>query len=490
VGRTRSSLAAASVRRLRESLTTLHSAPDPHESLQDVCDALNDLLTCHLAVVNLVVDDRMVVAAYSGTADGSPLEGRFSALERWYRMLDESESWGELRFCRDPRPYIENIVYEHHADPILLMGDDESWGSLNLLIAPMWSTEGDLVGAVTFDCPAGEPLPDELMLTVLEMFTAQAGIAIHQSRLAARAAADHLALQLSEERYRLAFDNAPVGIIELTADDGRVMVGRVNQAVARMLGVTTLDVRDKLLDDVFQVIEGEPIGPQLVELMSDDRRAATIETRLRRADGSDFWGLLRAAPLPETGGGRAGVICQIVDITKNRADAQALEQRARHDPLTGLPNRLVVLDRLTEVVRDAATTGNKGALLFCDLDNFKTVNDEHGHLVGDDVLAELAHRLGGVLRKEDIAGRFGGDEFVLVTYPVTAGNAKALGDRVSQALSEPMVFDGTVLRVSVSIGIAVITGSVEPAEVLRRADAAMYAVRSRRHRPAFVVETA
>jgi diguanylate cyclase (GGDEF)-like protein len=184
------------------------------------------------------------------------------------------------------------------------------------------------------------------------------------------------------------------------------------------------------------------------------------------------------------------VLCQVLDITKTHADNLALEQRARHDPLTGLPNRVVVLDRLTEVVRETAASGLKGALLFCDLDNFKTVNDEHGHLVGDEVLAELAHRLGTVLRSEDIAGRFGGDEFVIVAYPVTSGNAKALGDRVAEALSEPMVFNGTVLRVSVSIGIAVITGAVEPAEVLRRADAAMYAVRSRRHRPTFVVETA
>jgi diguanylate cyclase (GGDEF)-like protein/PAS domain S-box-containing protein len=489
MGRTRSSLAAASVRRLRESLTTLHSAPDPQESLQDVCDALNELLTCYLAVVNLVTDEGMKVAAYSGTADGSSLVGRVSALDRWYRMLDESERWGELRFCRDPRPYIGKAVYEHHDDPLLLTGDEEHWGSLNMLVAPMWSTDGDLVGAVTLDCPAGEPLPDELMQTVLEMFTAQAGIAIYQARLAVRAAADHLALRLSEERYRLAFDNAPIGIAELNADAGPVVVARVNRAVARMFGVNTFDVRNKPIDDVFQVIEGDPIGPQLATLMEDDGRALTIEARLLRADGTDFWGLLRAAPLPDIAG-RSGVICQILDITKTHADTLALEQRARHDPLTGLPNRVVVLDRLAEVVQEAGSSGLKGALLFCDLDSFKTVNDEHGHLVGDDVLAELARRLSTVLRTEDIAGRFGGDEFVIVTHPVTAGNAKALGDRVAEALSEPMVFDGTVLRVGVSIGIAVITGSVEPAEVLRRADAAMYAVRSRRHRPTFVVETA
>jgi diguanylate cyclase (GGDEF)-like protein len=214
-----------------------------------------------------------------------------------------------------------------------------------------------------------------------------------------------------------------------------------------------------------------------------------VEARLQSADGTDLWGLVRAAPLPDIAG-RSGLLCQILDITESRAGVEALEERARRDPLTGLPNRIVVLDRLAEVVHDAAASQLTGALLFCDLDNFKTINDEQGHLVGDDVLAELSHRLGSVVREEDTAGRFGGDEFVIVSYPVTAGAAKALGDRVSEALSEPMVCNSSVLSVSVSIGIALITGSVEPAEVLRRADAAMYAVRSRRHRPTFVVDTA
>jgi diguanylate cyclase (GGDEF)-like protein/PAS domain S-box-containing protein len=487
--RTRGSLAAASVRRLRESLTTLHMAPDPKESLQDVCDALSDLLDCNLVVLSLVDDDGMRVVAYSGSADGSPILGRVSELDDWHRMLDDSEKWGDLRFCRDLRPYMEKVVYQHHDDPLLLLGDVDRWGSLNMLIAPMWSTEGDLVGAVTLDCPAGELLPDELMRTVLELFTAQAGMAIYQSRLAVRAAADHLALRLSEERYRLAFDNAPIGIVELNAEAGPLVVSRVNRAVARMFGINTFEVRNAAVDEVFRVIDSEPLGDQLAKLMSDDSRALTIEARLARSDGTEFWGLISAASLPDISG-RAGVLCQILDITEARADSLALEQRARHDPLTGLPNRLVVLDRLSDVVDAAGSSGLMGALLFCDLDNFKTINDNQGHLIGDDVLAELAHRLGATIRTQDTAGRFGGDEFVIVSYPVTAGSAKALGDRVSETLSEPMVVGGAVLHVTVSIGIAMITGSVEPAEVLRRADAAMYAVRSRRHRPAFVVDTA
>jgi diguanylate cyclase (GGDEF)-like protein/PAS domain S-box-containing protein len=462
---------------------------DPAESLQDVCDALSELLDCYLVTLSLVEGDGMRVVACSGMADGTPVLGRVSSLDRWQRMLDESQRWGDLRFCRDPRAYVGKVVYEHSDDDVTLLGDEEHWGSLNLLVAPMVSTTGDLVGAVTLDCPAGELLPDELMLTVLELFTAQAGIAIYQAQLAEKGVADHLALRLSEERYRLAFDNAPIGIAELSADSRNVNVSRVNRAVARMLGVNTFEVRNQPVDEVFRVHDGDPLGDKLSELMGADARALTMEARLVRSDGSDFWGLLRAAPLPDISG-RAGIILQILDITQSRADTLALAQRARHDPLTGLPNRLVVLERLDQVVDDAARSGLMGALLFCDLDNFKTINDERGHLIGDEVLTELANRLGSMVRTDDTAGRFGGDEFVVVSYPATAGSAKALGDRVSETLSAPLIVGDDVLQVTVSIGIAVITGSVDSAEVLRRADAAMYAVRSRRHRPAFVVDTA
>lgn len=363
MGRTRKSLAAESVRRLRESLTTLHSAPDPQESLQDVCDALSELLTCNLVVMTLVDDDGMRVVAYSGIADGTPIAGKVSDLADWQRMLDESDKWGDLRFCRDPRPYLDKVIYERHDDRLLLLGDDEHWGSLNMLVAPMWSTNGELVGAVTLDCPAGELLPDELMQTVLELFTAQAGIAIYQARLAERAAADHLALRLSEERYRLAFDNAPIGIAELNVESGQVVVVRVNRAVARMFGINTLKVRNRPVDEVLRVLDGEPLGASLAKLMHEDARALTLEARLLRSDGTDFWGLLRAAPLPDIAG-RSGLLCQVLDITKTRADTLALEQRARHDPLTGLPNRVVVLERLGEVVRDAALGGQGGATVL------------------------------------------------------------------------------------------------------------------------------
>jgi diguanylate cyclase (GGDEF)-like protein/PAS domain S-box-containing protein len=483
------SLAADSVRRLRDTLSMLYAAPDARQSLQDVCDAISELLDCRLVVLCLAESDGMEVVAHSGDEDGESILGNRSDLDDWHRMLDESIKWGELRFCRDPRTYIGKQVDESHDDELQLYGDDERWGSLNILVAPLWSPEADLVGAIALDCAAGERLPDELMRTILELFTAQAAVAIHQQRLADSAAADHLALRLSEERYRLSFDNAPIGMAELASTSDGVIVARVNRAASRMLGVSTFWARDKHVDEVFAVVEGESLGDQMAQLLEEDRHELRVEALLRRPDGSKFWGLVQAAPLPDIAG-RASILCQVLDISEARASTEALEVQARHDPLTGLPNRSVVLNRLDDVVESAASQGVTGALLFCDLDGFKAINDEQGHLVGDEVLSELSIRLDGVVRKEDTVGRFGGDEFVVVAYPLGLSAAKALADRISDTLSQPIVVDGGVLRVQVSIGIAVITGSVEASEVLRRADSAMYAVRSRRHRPTFVVDTA
>jgi diguanylate cyclase (GGDEF)-like protein/PAS domain S-box-containing protein len=467
----------------------VQAAPDVRQPMQDVCEALFELLDCVLVVLSLVDDEGMVVVAVAGADEGTKLIGQRSDVDEWDRMLADATPWGGLRFVRDPRDYIDKAVYERHSDPVLLLGDDRHWGSVNMLLAPLRSPDGDLLGAISLDGEAGTELPGELMLNVLELFTGQAAVAIHHHRIAETAEADHLALRLSEERFRLAFDNAPIGMAELASKGGEITVARVNRAASRMLGVSTLSARDRPVDEIFVVPDGKPLADQIELLLTGDERELRVEARFERPDGSDFWGMVQAAPLPDIAG-RASILCQVLDISEARASTIALERQAHHDPLTGLPNRSVVMDRLSAAVEAAGTQGVTGALLFCDLDGFKQINDEQGHLVGDEVLAELSGRLGAVVRKEDTVGRFGGDEFMVVAYPISLNAAKALADRIADSLSQPVIIDGGVLQVRVSIGIAVITGTVDSAEVLRRADSAMYAVRSRRHRPTFVVATA
>ena len=151
-----------------------------------------------------------------------------------------------------------------------------------------------------------------------------------------------------------------------------------------------------------------------------------------------------------------------------------LDAAAHTDVLTGLPNRRSLFDLLDNDRRG-------GALLFCDLDHFKPVNDQHGHQVGDDVLREVADRLRACVRADDVVARTGGDEFVILAHGATTGQAAELGRRISTALRVPFIVPGGTVDLGISIGIA---GTDAPLSdtVLARADQAMLADKARRHR--------
>ena len=153
-----------------------------------------------------------------------------------------------------------------------------------------------------------------------------------------------------------------------------------------------------------------------------------------------------------------------------------VSHQATHDALTGLPNRVLFLERLVETIPTAAD-GSHVAVLFCDLDRFKQVNDTLGHAAGDELLRQVAARLRGVVRPGDTVGRLSGDEFAIVLPGlVTPSDAESLADRVVACFAEPFRLDGTDVEVGTSVGVAVqAVGSVGTAEqLLREADAAMY----------------
>ena len=486
MSRKRSGLADA-IRHVHDTLTGLHSAPNPRKALPDLADGIREVMGARAIEIHLVKGETVCVVASAGPDAADDRVGRATPLSDWKDLLAKSPATGGVHHCVDPRAFLDDLLDEP-VDQTEMHGDDERWGALNLYVAPFSTTE-QLAGLITATYVAGSARPDPAVVPLLELFASQASVAFHHQTFVQRSADDHLALRLSEERFRLAFDNAPIGMAEFIEGPSGLEIARINRAAGQMFGVNVFGAQHEPIDRVLTVVHGEPLGDLMIRLLEDDRRGLRMEVPFVGADGGEFWGLVEAASLMD-GGGRPGVLCQIVDITQSKAEERELTIRAQHDPLTGLPNRLTVLDHLTEVVREARETEQLGALLFCDLDNFKLVNDQHGHLVGDDALASMATRLHQTVRKSDVAGRFGGDEFVVVAFPITQDEAQALGERIQAALSEPMVLDGAALRVGVSIGIAMVTGSVEASEVLRRADAAMYAVRSHQRRPSFVVDTA
>ena len=152
------------------------------------------------------------------------------------------------------------------------------------------------------------------------------------------------------------------------------------------------------------------------------------------------------------------------------------QELALHDPLTGLPNRRLLEDRIATVLQHATRQQNKAAVMYLDLDGFKAINDTHGHATGDDILKMVAQRLVGCARKEDTVARVGGDEFVIVM-----GNIAHLGDtqepasKLIEAVSELYLINGLTLQLSTSIGIGIFPDDADAvASVIAMADAALY----------------
>ncbi|MGH9039256.1 MAG: putative bifunctional diguanylate cyclase/phosphodiesterase [Acidimicrobiia bacterium] len=170
----------------------------------------------------------------------------------------------------------------------------------------------------------------------------------------------------------------------------------------------------------------------------------------------------------------AGVYCGAALSTRRRAEAE-LAHQALHDALTGLPNRVLLADRLDQALARAARSGAGVAVLFIDLDRFKFLNDSRGHAAGDALLVTVAERLREAVRAEDTVARFGGDEFVVVCEDAAAGwEAGSVAERISEAFEAPFLVNGQEVFLSVSVGVAVGGATDDPEGLIRDADAAMY----------------
>jgi diguanylate cyclase (GGDEF)-like protein len=200
------------------------------------------------------------------------------------------------------------------------------------------------------------------------------------------------------------------------------------------------------------------------------------EVRNRRKDGSIHADWLSIALLRDDAGTIVNHVAIISDITEHKAAAARMQQMAQYDYLTSLPNRALFSDRMQHTLASAQRYQRKFALLFIDLDNFKPINDSHGHRVGDAVLCEIARRLSEHIRTSDTVARLGGDEFVVLAPEIeNLAEAGILAEKVVRILAVPLMIDGIEFGITVSIGVATFPANGESAEeLIAAADRAMY----------------
>jgi diguanylate cyclase (GGDEF)-like protein/PAS domain S-box-containing protein len=278
-------------------------------------------------------------------------------------------------------------------------------------------------------------------------------------------------LREAQERFRSAFEHAPIGMA-LAGIDGELF--RVNRALARMLGRAEDELLGLSLFDLTHPADQATIRSQVDRLVTGEIGSYQVEQRYLHTDGREVWTAISASLVRDSAGTPMYVVHQIEDVTARRRDGERLAHQAIHDPLTGLPNRLLFVERLRRALAEdrAAHT----AILFLDLDHFKVINDSLGHSAGDRLLVTIADRLRNAVRPNDTVARFGGDEFTVLCRGVPDEQVAAdIAQRIAAAVAKPVQLAEGEVYVTISVGIALAGADLEtPETLLRNADAAMY----------------
>lgn len=282
------------------------------------------------------------------------------------------------------------------------------------------------------------------------------------------------ALRESEERFRSAFDHAPIGI-GLLSPTGSWL--KVNQALSDILGYAE---KDFLKMDFQAITLPDDLGKTLVkihELLSGKIASCQMEQRYIHKTGRIVWTSWSVSAAHDSTSKQPNLIFQLQDITDRKSAEQKLQHEATHDVLTGLPNRLYFMNKLTAALdRTRSVEGYKASVLFIDLDRFKYVNDSLGHVIGDQLLRCIAERLGECMRPADTVARLGGDEFtILVEGKYDISEVLHIADRIQEKFSVPFDLSGHEVYSSASIGILHASKNHQSSEdMMRDADIAMY----------------
>ena len=310
----------------------------------------------------------------------------------------------------------------------------------------------------------------------LRLFRTDTGIGVGLLQPRSGEPDDHPLVQLLSTLLNTVQDSLLVTLAEPLEAPGPLIV-YANEALLRETGYR----RGELLGRNPRRLQGPDTDRAVTRRFGQDLRrwqATSMEVLNYTRQGEPYWTDLKVAPVADRQGWYTHWVSVQRDVSERKASEWALVQQALSDPLTGLPNRRGLSERLDQALR---RDHQPLALIFCDLDRFKEVNDRYGHAVGDALLLELTHRLQTVLRDGDTLARLGGDEFVvLIEHLQSETDALMLAERLRHCLDEPWRHGDEELSLSMSMGVALNDGQgpVNADELLRRADLTMYQVKA------------
>jgi len=282
-------------------------------------------------------------------------------------------------------------------------------------------------------------------------------------------------LATSERRFRTAFDTAPVAMFIVDWSAGGEIV-ETNTTAEVFTGLDEVDLRSRFLDSLVHLPDVATFESWAHAVGDGDVPTATFEVRFVTEQGALKWGTMSVRLLDPEVESDVKLLCLVEDITARKQAEAELVHQALHDELTGLPNRVLLRDRLTVALQSLTRRPGKAlGVLFCDLDGFKDVNDAYGHPEGDAVLKLVAERFAAIIRPHDTLARMGGDEFAVVAVDVAGnGTLRHVAERLIASLEEPVITPHGQHHLGVSIGYALATDTMDQDSLLAQADAAMY----------------
>jgi diguanylate cyclase (GGDEF)-like protein/PAS domain S-box-containing protein len=446
---------------IRETQQAIAAAGDDLEGvMQIVAERSTAILGADGAMVNLVDGDMLHTRAACGTA-AQVYDARRPIDQSIARYAIES---GQPLLVEDTRTD-HRINQELHSKV----------GDTSLICVPMFSG-GEVIGTLNVVSNSETERLNEEDRQTLEMLTVvlSAGVSRVAEFHARRAQAQAIA------RFRTLFDGASLGILRLDADGAAV---EVNPALEQMLGAGA----DELIGSRFSAHliaeHRQTVDELLAETVAGHRECFTLEARCATKAGGVLWAHVRAVAEQREDDAPVRVVAMIENITeRKRAEEELIRQselnehQALHDPLTGLPNRLLFGERIDQAIRHAERNHTKLAVVLMDLDRFKEVNDSLGHSAGDHLLANVGERMRDAVRGSDTVARLGGDEFGLLLPELTDGDgAVPVVTRIRAALERPVYVHSLPLAVEASIGIALYPDHGTDAQsLIQKADVAMY----------------